>query len=141
MALKLGKGSVFVKSRLRRLPQEDDVWEADFWRDADHWVGIVIEQEFGFVFAMKTLATTPTVNDLAHLLADAMYRPLVEVGWHRPKCIRLRENPEWRELIPHLEELRIDVVIADDLSAWDDAVSEHQSPAKDVWLSLRDRPH
>ena len=27
--LKLGKGSYFVKSQLRRLPQEDDIWEAD----------------------------------------------------------------------------------------------------------------
>ena len=41
MKLKLGKGSSFVKSRLRRFPQEDAVWEADFQpipdeeRDAD----------------------------------------------------------------------------------------------------------
>ena len=45
MALKLGKGAAFVKSRLRRLPQDDDVWEADFLREADYWMGVVIEQE------------------------------------------------------------------------------------------------
>jgi hypothetical protein len=29
--LKLGKGATFfVKSRLKRLPQEDETWEADF---------------------------------------------------------------------------------------------------------------
>ena len=28
--LKLGKGAAFVKSRLKRLPQVDEVWEADF---------------------------------------------------------------------------------------------------------------
>ena len=28
--LKLGKGVAFVKSRLKRLPQEDEIWEADF---------------------------------------------------------------------------------------------------------------
>ena len=28
--LKLGKGAAFVKSKLRNLPQTDDVWEADF---------------------------------------------------------------------------------------------------------------
>ncbi len=28
--LKLGKGNAFVKSRLRRLRQEDETWEADF---------------------------------------------------------------------------------------------------------------
>lgn len=30
--LKLGKGVAFVKSRLKRLRQGDDVWEADFRR-------------------------------------------------------------------------------------------------------------
>jgi hypothetical protein len=29
--LKLGKGAAFVKSRLKRLPQEDNAWEADFF--------------------------------------------------------------------------------------------------------------
>ena len=28
--LKLGKGAAFVKSRLKRLPQDDETWEADF---------------------------------------------------------------------------------------------------------------
>lgn len=136
--LKLGKG--FVKSRLRRLPQNHDVWEADFLSEADYWTGMVIEQEHGFVFAMRMLETSPSVNDLARLLADAMYRPLVEVGWHRPRSIRLRDNPEWRELVPHLEELRIEVVLSADLSAWEDAAADYESPVKDLWLSLRDQP-
>lgn len=140
MALKLGKGSAFVKSRLRRLLQDDDVWEADFLQEADYWMGMVIEQEHGFVFAMKMLEALPTVNDLARLLADAMQRPLVEVGRHRPRSVRLRDNPEWHELVPHLNELRIEVVFNDDLSAWDDAVADYQSPLKDLWLSLRDQP-
>lgn len=140
MALKLGKGSAFVKSRLRRLLQDDDVWEADFLQEDDYWMGMVIEQEHGFVFAMKMLEALPTVNDLARLLADAMQRPLVEVGRHRPRSVRLRDNPEWHELVPHLNELRIEVVFNDDLSAWDDAVADYQSPLKDLWLSLRDQP-
>ena len=57
MALKLGKGSTFVKSRLRYLPQADDIWEADFLREADYWTGFVIEQEHGGVLAMKMLGT------------------------------------------------------------------------------------
>jgi len=140
MALKLGKGSAFVKSRLRRLPQESEVWEADFLPKADYWMGLVIEQENEAVFAMKMLETTPTVNDLARLLADAMQRPLVELGWHRPRSIRLRDNPEWRELVPHLEELRIEVIFSDGLSAWDAAAADFHSPVKDLWLSLRDQP-
>lgn len=136
MALKLGKGSAFVKSRLRRLPQSEDVWEADFQSEVDHWMGLVVEQEHGAVFAMKMLEMVPGVNDLAHLLSDAMRRPLFD-AWHRPHSIRLRDNPEWQELVPHLQELRIDVVFNEDLPVWDGAVSEYHSPVKDLWLSLR----
>jgi len=123
MTLKLGKGSAFVKSRLRRLPQSEDVWEADFVPEADHWMGLVVEQEHGGVFAMKMLEAAPSVNDLAHLLSDAMYRPLYD-RWHRPQTIRLRDNPEGQELVPHPHELRMDVDFSDDLPAWDDAVVE-----------------
>ena len=134
--LKLGKGSAFVKSRLRRLPQSDDVWEADFLPEADHWMGLVVEQEHGAVLAMKMLEAAPSVNDLAHLLSDAMHRPLYD-GCHRPQTVRLRDNPEWQELVRHLHELRIDVEISDDLPAWDDSVAEYKSPVKDLWRSLR----
>ena len=136
MALKLGKGSAFVKSRLRRLPRSEDTWEVDFLREADHWMGLVVEQEHGAVFAMKMLEAAPGVNDLAHLLSDAMYRPLHD-RWHRPQTIRLRDNPEWQELVRHLHELRIEVEFRDDLPAWDDAVAEYHSPVKDLWLSLQ----
>jgi uncharacterized protein DUF6930 len=135
MALKLGKGSAFVKSRLRRLPQSEDVWEADFQPDADHWMGLVVEQEHGTVFAMRMLEAAPSVNDLAHLLSDAMRRPWFD-SWHRPHSIRLRNNPEWQELVRHLQELRIVVVFSDNLPAWGDAVAEFQSPVKDLWMSL-----
>ncbi len=65
-----------------------------------------------------------------------MYRPLYD-RWHRPQTIRLRDNPEWQQLVRHLHELRIDVDFSDDLPAWDDAVAEYQSPLKDLWLRLR----
>jgi hypothetical protein len=47
--LKLGKGaSFFLKSRIRRLHQEDDTWEADFFpilcsdseHDSEWWAGL-----------------------------------------------------------------------------------------------------
>lgn len=135
MALKLGKGSSFVKSRLRRLPQSDDVWEADFLPQSDHWMGLVVDQEHGAVFAMKILEAAPSVNDLAHLLSDAMFRPLHD-RCHRPRTIRLLDNPEWQELVQHLHELRIDVECSDDLPAWDDAVAEYQSPMKTCGLAF-----
>ncbi len=136
MALRLGKGSVFVKSRLRRLPQSDDVWEADFQPESHHWMGLVVEHTHGAVFAMKMLETAPGINDLAHLLSDAMRRPLFDV-WHRPRIIRMRDNPEWQELVPHLHELHIEVEFSEELLAWDAASAECQSPVKDLWLRLR----
>ena len=125
MALKLGKGTAFVKSRLRRLPLYSDVWEADFLLQAHRWTGIVVEHQHGAVLAMTALDATPTVNELARLLADAMQRPLFEVAQHRPQIIRMRDNPDWQELLPHLEELRITVVLTKDLSEWDAAAAEY----------------
>jgi hypothetical protein len=111
--LKLGKGAAFVKRRLSGLPQSDDVWEAGFGampsRRGGGWLGVVVSVTDGFIFADRFVESAPTVNDLAKLLADAMRRPFVE-GAHRPRSIRLHAMPEWNELIPHLEELGIEVV-------------------------------
>jgi hypothetical protein len=45
-----GKGSAFVKGRLKRLRQEDDTWEADFralpkpmMQTETHYVGLVVK--------------------------------------------------------------------------------------------------
>ena len=57
---------------------------------------------------------TPTVNDLADLLADAMRRPLTGSA-RRPGRIHFRGNPRWDELFPHLKELGIEVTIHDEL--------------------------
>lgn len=32
LRLKLGKSASFVKTRLKRLPQEEETWEADFFQ-------------------------------------------------------------------------------------------------------------
>src|SRR5438128_6770465 len=78
--LKLGKGaSFFVKAQLRRLRQENDTWEADFFpipcSDSEHegvWWGIVLSHEHDKVLAQRMVEEPPTVNDLANLLAEAM---------------------------------------------------------------------
>lgn len=111
--LKLGKGAAFVKRRLHQLPYCDDVWEAGFGampsRRGGGWLGVVVSVTDGFIFADRFVESAPTVNDLAKLLADAMRRPFVERA-HRPRSILLHPMPEWNELIPHLEELGIEVV-------------------------------
>ncbi len=124
-SLKLGKGAAFVKSRLRRLPQFDDIWEADIQQvPGEFWLGMVIEQEHGTMPANRSFDQPPTVNDLAKLLADAMYRPMSEDRQHRPASILLRRNTEWDELLPHLRELGIEVISTDTLPAWTEAAQE-----------------
>jgi hypothetical protein len=140
--LKLGKGSAFVKRDLRLLPLTEAEFEADFWFDAESstkrrevWTGMVIERESGAVLAMRNVEwPPPTVNDLANFLGHAMLRPLTAGDRQRPRRVHLRDRPQWPELFPHLQQLGIEVVLADELPWFDEAVVEflqhrrHASP-------------
>jgi hypothetical protein len=137
--LKLGKGSYFVKSRLKRLPRTEDVWQADFQpfaeggkgrkRQRPCWLGVVLSRTDDFILADRVLDSPPTVNDLARLLADGMRRPLIETA-HRPSRIVLRDSALWQEILPHLKELKIEVLVQYTLPEWDrtlaDFVSEQE---------------
>ena len=137
--LKLGKGaSFFVKSQLKRLRQENETWEADFFpipcSDAEQgslWWGIVLSHSHDKVLAQRTVEHRPTVNDLAHLLAEAMRRPLVDFS-HRPKCLFLRARPEWVELLPHLKQVGIQAVAQDNLPKWDKNFGDLQAQVEKV---------
>ena len=130
--LKLGKGSGFVKRDLRLLPLTDAEFDADFWLDAasstkrrEVWTGMVVEREFGAVLAMRDVDwPPPTVNNLANLLANAMSRPLTGGDRQRPRRVHLRDRPQWPELFPHVQQLGIEVVLADELPWFDRAVVE-----------------
>lgn len=123
--LKLGKGSYFVKSQLKRLSQEGDIWEADFFPIPQQglWIGLVISHTDDFVLAHRTIEEPPTVNELANLVAAAMRRPLVESA-HRPRTLYIREKSEWVELLPHLKQVGVQVVYQDKLPKWDDAFGD-----------------
>jgi len=129
-SLKLGKGVAFVKSQLKRLRQEEETWEADFralpkppMQSATHYIGMVLSQPDGFLLAEFEINQSPTVNDLATLVAHAMKRPLVE-GQHRPARILLRGNPKWKPLFPALKEVGVEVDLADELPIVDEAFDE-----------------
>jgi hypothetical protein len=116
--LKLGKGVAFVKSQMKRLPQEDDTWEADFRalprpseQGETHYQGMVVSTEDGSLLSELPVHGRPSVNDLATLLAHAMRRPLVGHA-HRPRLVRLRGHHQWRGLFPHLEEIGIGVEVS-----------------------------
>lgn len=129
--LRLGKGaSFFVKTQLRRLRQDDDTWEADFFpipcSDSEQsgvWWGLALSHAHDNVLAQRTVEEPPTVNDLAVLLAEAMRRPLADFS-HRPRCLYLRARPEWAELLPHLKQIGIQVVSQEALPKWDRAFGD-----------------
>ncbi len=130
----LGKGSAFVKSRLSRLPRTDEVWEADIqpispwgWdaqRHGELWLGMVLTQTENFHLALLASEAAPGINDLASLLARAMEHPWV-MGKRRPAQIVLRNNMQWEELIPHLRQLKIEVISQQELPLWDHAAAEY----------------
>jgi hypothetical protein len=130
--LKLGKGSAFIKKDLRPLPLTDAEFEADFFldrrlseKDWELWIGMVAERELGAVTALTDVQfRPPTVNDLAALLAHAMLRSLTDGDHQRPSTIHLRNRPQWQELLPHLQQLGIRVVSADELPRFDLAAAE-----------------
>ena len=51
----------------------------------------------------------------------------------RPRTIYLRDRPQWQELLPHLRQLGIEVVLTDDLPRFDEAVIE--------WMQKTTKPN
>jgi hypothetical protein len=78
--LNLGKGSAFVKSRFKRLRQEEETWEADFQalpkpitEFRTDYRGKVIAPDGSFL-ADSHVEGRPTVNHMAKLLYNTNYR-------------------------------------------------------------------
>jgi len=137
--LKLGKGAAFVKSRLKRIPQGDETWEADFQalpkpidQMQTHYLGMVVKGKDGSLLADSQVYGRPTVNDLATLLAHAMRRPL-DGDARRPKHVRLRGHHQWRGLFPHLEEIgvRVEVLVGQSLPGIEGVYSRHLRRLRD----------
>src|SRR4051795_13765329 len=99
--LKLGKRASFVKTQLKQLPREKETWEADFRalpkpanQTETHYLGLAVALPRGNPLVYLPVEYTPTVNDLADLLADAMRRPLTASA-RRPAHMHFRGNPRW----------------------------------------------
>ena len=138
--LKLGKGSAFEKSRLKRLRQENEAWEADFralpkpmMQNETHYLGLVVTKRGGSVLAETEIEGRPSVNDLATLLTHAMRHPLTK-GAHRPSRLYVRGHRQWQEFFPSLEELGVKVVVQSDLpkvkAAYEDRLRQMQEAAR-----------
>ncbi len=135
--LKLGKGAAFVKSRISRLPESGETWEADFealpkpmTQTETHYLGMVVVRDGGEVPAELEVHGRPSVNDLATLLAHAMRRPL-EGHARRPKLVHLRGHRQWKELFPVLEGLGIGVAVERKLPGIQKAFREYVHQVRD----------
>jgi len=135
--LKLGKGVAFVKTRLKRLPQCDETWEADFqalpkpiMQNETHYLGMVVTRKGGSLLADMVVHIRPSVNDLATLLANAMSRPLGGDA-RRPKLVRLRGHHQWRDLFPVLKELGVEVSIEQKLPGIEKAYRDYLRRLRD----------
>jgi hypothetical protein len=113
--LKLGEGPAFDTTRLKELPQKNETWEADFEtlpkppaQSKRHYLGMVITKTNGSILAEMQVEGSPTANDMATMLANAMLSPLTDDA-HRPSRIYVREYTPWDEVYPHLREIGIKV--------------------------------
>lgn len=116
-----GQGSPFMKARLKRLRQANVTWEADFralpqpmTQTETRSLGLVVAGRGGAVLAEAQVEGRPSVSDLATLLAQAMRRPLTGEA-HRPRRLHVRGRRQWQGLLPHLEELGIQVSVTQEL--------------------------
>ena len=138
---KLGRRWTFLKRRLLRLTQEPLAVEVDYCplpgilgEEYDLWLGLVVNRHSGDILMDGILDETPTVEDLAFVLAGAMDCPLSHGTSCRPQKVFLRDNPEWEELFPHLKQLGIEVVLTEDILAWDEAVERLMAWLRNKWL-------
>jgi hypothetical protein len=92
--LKLGNSAAFVKTRLRRLPQDKETWEADFrampkpmGRYDTHYLGMVVGKTRGDILAEamaaleKELTCGRMVMTFLHFSRPFLQRPSVKEVW------------------------------------------------------------
>jgi hypothetical protein len=130
-SLNLGKGSPFVKSRLKRLSQVEETWEIDFRplpkpmsQSDTYYYGLVVSRPDGVLLADGEVRGRPGVNDLARLMAHAISRPL-DSHARQPQRLCLRGHARWQELFPHLEQLGVEVVVDEDLRLAKEACQDY----------------
>ena len=145
--LKLGKGATFfVKSQLKRLRQEDETWEADFQglpkrmtQTETRYMALVVNLPHGVLLAESEAVGSPSVNDFASLLANAMFRPLTEES-HLPRRIHVRGHRQWRELFHELEEIGIEVSVRRELPKVKEAYKDRLRQMQEAHRATMDRP-
>lgn len=115
----------FIKKWLHdKLPQEYDVWQADF-RPLPNWIRIggepvrpwtvlVTSRSNDLVLAHAMPEAVPSAALLWDTLVQAMQHPAAGER-HRPSEIQVRPDERWESLRPHLEDIGIGLVVSEEL--------------------------
>lgn len=121
------------KARLKKLPSEFDIWQADcrpLGRLIEHegeivqpWMTIVSSRSRDLILAQAMELGPPSAASLWDVLARAMSEPMME-GPHRPTQVQVRPGPIGDELRPHLDEIVVECVATDELDHIDALLAE-----------------
>ncbi|QDV37700.1 DUF6930 domain-containing protein [Tautonia plasticadhaerens] len=116
--------SAVGKARLKKLPQEFDAWQADcrpLGSLVEHeggmvqpWIVLVASRSGGLILAQEMSLEPPSAALMWDVPARAMGEPMMEQP-HRPTEVQVRPDPLWDELRPHLDDLGVECVEADEL--------------------------
>ena len=100
----------------KRLPQKDDVWQADFrrlsnWITTDGgavrpWLVLVTNQSKGLMLANEVSDREPSPELLWDVLVQAMQHPAMGSP-HRPAELRVRPGQPWESLRSPIEEIGV----------------------------------
>ncbi len=144
--LRLGRGAAFQKAALKRLPQRNETWKADFQmlpkpmgQSETHYLGLVVTRDGDEPLAENHVVGRPSVNDLATLLAEAMKKPSTGKS-RRPKRVLVRGHHQWRELFSHLAEIGIEVSVERELPAITAVYRQHLIRERDARAAGATKP-
>jgi hypothetical protein len=115
----------FIKKWLReKLPQEEDVWQADFRQVPNPvmiagepvrpWLILVTSSTTDLVLAHQIVEEEPSAALLWDTLVQAMRNPIVGEP-HRPTQVEVRPGEPGETLRPHLDECGVELVLRAEL--------------------------
>jgi uncharacterized protein DUF6930 len=117
-----------LKEQLKRLPQDTDVWQADFRRapiwveevggQVRPWLILVANCTEQLVLAHALVPQVPSPELLWDTLSQAMKQPLAGDA-HRPGVLELGSGQTWQSLHPHFKDLGIESLSQDQLDPLD----------------------
>jgi hypothetical protein len=124
----------FVKKWLKdRLPQEYDVWQAEF-RQTPNWIRVagepvrpwmilVTSRSNDQVLAHQMSEEPPSPALLWDTLVQAMQHPAAGEP-HRPSELQVRPDPCWEALRPHVEEVGVTLSVVEELDQVESVLEE-----------------